>query len=70
VYRQEPYRGTLAQLPNVFLTAHQGSCSYEGRFQMEMGSAENTVKFLRGEAIPPGNIVWLPGMDAPTVAVD
>lgn len=70
VYRQEPYRGTLAQLPNVFLTAHQGSCSYEGRFQMEMGSAENTVKFQRGEAIPNGNIVWLPGMDAPAVAVD
>ncbi|TVR46044.1 MAG: hypothetical protein EA402_03185 [Planctomycetota bacterium] len=67
VYRKEPYRGPLAQLPNVILCCHQGSCSHDGRYAMEMGSAENTVAFLRGDPISPERIVWLPGMKAPAV---
>lgn len=60
VYRQEPYRGPLAQLPNVILCCHQGSCSHDGRYAMEMGSAGNAVAFLRGESIAAERIVWLP----------
>jgi D-3-phosphoglycerate dehydrogenase len=69
VYHHEPYRGPLAQLPNVFLCCHQGSCSFEGRYQMEMQSAENAVAFLRGQPIIDERIVWLPGMTAPAVEV-
>lgn len=67
VYRHEPYRGPLASLPNVFLCCHQGSCSHDGRYAMEMGAAENTVAFLRGEPIDPSRVVWLPGMARPAV---
>jgi phosphoglycerate dehydrogenase-like enzyme len=67
VYRKEPYRGPLAELPNVILCCHQGSCSHDGRYAMEVGSAENTVAFLKGETIAEDRIVWLPGMDAPAV---
>jgi len=56
-------------LPNVFLCCHQGSCSFEGRYQMEMQSAENAVAFLRGQPIIDERIVWLPGMPAPAVEV-
>lgn len=62
VYRHEPYKGPLATLPNVFLCCHQGSCSHDGRYAMEMQSAENAVAFSRGETIKPDRIVWLPGM--------
>lgn len=60
VFAQEPYDGPLCDCPRVFLTAHQGSCTIEGRYAMEVGAAENAIAFLRGEPIPPGNIVWLP----------
>lgn len=60
VYRHEPYRGPLSSLPNVILCCHQGSCSHDGRYAMEMGSAENAVAYLRGDAIPAERIVWLP----------
>ena len=65
VYHQEPYTGPLASLPNVFLTCHQGSCSHDGRYLMEVGSASNAVAFAHGKQIPPANIVWLPGMPIP-----
>jgi lactate dehydrogenase-like 2-hydroxyacid dehydrogenase len=65
VYRKEPYQGPLASLPNVILCCHQGSCSHDGRYDMEMGAAENTVAVLRGERLPPERIVWLPGLPAP-----
>ncbi len=61
VYRQEPYTGPLRDLPNVFLCCHQGSCSHDGRYAMEMGAAENTVAWHRQQAIPPDRIVWRPG---------
>jgi len=69
VYHHEPYRGPLAHLPNVFLCCHQGSCSHDGRYAMEMGAAENTVAFLRGEPIADGRAVWLPGMAEPAVEI-
>lgn len=67
VFRKEPYTGPLRELPNVFLCAHQGSCSHDGRYAMEMQSAENAVAFARGEALRPERIVWLPGMERPAV---
>ncbi len=65
VYHHEPYTGPLATLPNVFLCCHQGSCSYDGRYQMEMQSAQNAVDFALGQAINRERIVWLPGMHEP-----
>ncbi len=70
VYRQEPYRGPLARLPNVFLTCHQGSCSVDGRYAMEMQSAENAIAFAAGRPLLPGRVVWLPGMERPAVEVE
>jgi D-3-phosphoglycerate dehydrogenase len=67
VYHQEPYQGPLKNLPNVFLTCHQGSCSFDGRYAMEMHSAENAVAFAKGDRISHDRIVWLPGMSAPAV---
>ncbi len=67
VYHQEPYQGPLRNLPNVFLCCHQGSCSFDGRYAMEMHSAENAVAYALGAAISPERIVWLPGMSAPAV---
>jgi D-3-phosphoglycerate dehydrogenase len=69
VYRKEPYRGPLAKLPNVFLCCHQGSCSHDGRYAMEVQSAENAIAFMKGELIRPERIVWLPGMKEPAVEV-
>jgi len=68
VFRHEPYTGTLRDLPNVFLCAHQGSCSFDGRFAMEMQAAENAVAYATGNQIRPERVVWLPGMPAPTGA--
>jgi phosphoglycerate dehydrogenase-like enzyme len=62
VYHHEPYTGPLTQLPNVFLCCHQGSCSHDGRYAMEMQSAENAVAFARNEPIKPERVLWLPGM--------
>ena len=45
VYRKE-LPGPLADLPNV-ICCHQGSCSHDGRYDMEVGSAENTVHFAQ-----------------------
>jgi D-3-phosphoglycerate dehydrogenase len=69
VYHHEPYQGPLAALPNVFLCCHQGSCSFDGRYQMEVQSAENAVAFAAGRPLLPERIVWLPGMAAPAVEV-
>lgn len=65
VYREEPYHGPLRALPNVFLCCHQGSCSHDGRYAMEMGAADNAVRFARGEPIAQDNIVWMPGQPGP-----
>jgi D-3-phosphoglycerate dehydrogenase / 2-oxoglutarate reductase len=69
VYHKEPYVGPLTTLPNVFLTCHQGSCSHDGRYQMEIQSAENAVAFAQGKPIKPDRIVWLPGMSEPAVEI-
>lgn len=63
VYRKEPYRGPLTELANVILCCHQGSCSHDGRYAMEMGSAHNAINFQKQQTIAEDNIVWMPGMD-------
>lgn len=70
VYREEPYRGPLAALPNVLLCCHQGSCTVEGRLAMETQAAENAVAYAAGRPLPPERVVWLPGMAAPAVLLD
>ncbi len=60
VYHKEPYTGPLAQLPNVFLCCHQGSCSHDGRYLMEVGSADNAIKWQTGASISADNCVFIP----------
>lgn len=50
VYEMEPYiGGALCELDNIILTCHSGSCSAEARYLMELGAAEEIVRFSRGE---------------------
>ena len=60
VYEHEPYQGPLSDIPNVFLTAHQGSCSHTGRYQMETGSAGNAIDFWCGRPMDPQRTVYMP----------
>ncbi len=69
VYRKEPYVGPLTTLPNVITCCHQGSCSHDGRFAMEMGSAYNAINFKDGKEIADGHSVWLPGMEEIAVSL-
>ncbi|AXR65032.1 phosphoglycerate dehydrogenase [Leptospira mayottensis] len=51
VFEQEPYKGNLIELDNIILTEHMGSCSYDCRLLMEKGSAEEIIRFFRGESL-------------------
>jgi D-3-phosphoglycerate dehydrogenase len=42
-FEEEPYRGPLATLPQVVLTAHMGSYARESRIQMEQEAAHNLL---------------------------
>lgn len=42
-FEEEPYRGPLAALPQVVLTAHMGSYARESRIQMEQEAAQNLL---------------------------
>lgn len=46
-FEQEPYSGTLLQLPNVHVTAHMGSYARETRDLMEVEASTNLVNGLR-----------------------
>jgi D-3-phosphoglycerate dehydrogenase len=48
VFTKEPYSGPLSQLPNVILTQHMGSCSYDCRLAMESEATEDTIRFFNG----------------------
>jgi D-3-phosphoglycerate dehydrogenase len=50
VFRSEPYSGPLCALDNVVLTAHSGSCSTEARYLMELGAAQEVIRFLNNES--------------------
>lgn len=45
-FEQEPYRGPLAEMPQVLLTAHMGSYAREARAEMETEAVENLVRGL------------------------
>lgn len=49
VFRQEPYVGKLAKLPNVVLTPHIGSYASEAKLMMEIQAVENLMQGLRRE---------------------
>ena len=50
VFADEPYQGPLAQREDVILTCHMGSCSHQGRRDMELGAARAVVDWLEGRA--------------------
>jgi D-3-phosphoglycerate dehydrogenase len=47
VFSAEPYKGPLAKLENVVLTAHIGSYALECRIGMEVDAAQKVVDFFR-----------------------
>ncbi len=51
VFEKEPYLGPLAELENVILTQHMGSCSYDCRRDMEVQATEEIIRFFQGEAL-------------------
>ena len=65
VYRKEPYVGPLSTLSNIILCCHQGSCSHDGRYDMEMGSARNAINVRDKKAVPEANIVYMPEAASP-----
>lgn len=54
VFEEEPYKGPLCDLSNVYLTPHLGSCSTRSRFNMEMGAVEAVMNYVSGS--PVGNL--------------
>ncbi|MCB1193304.1 MAG: phosphoglycerate dehydrogenase [Leptospiraceae bacterium] len=51
VFEEEPYNGKLAKLKNVILTPHIGSCSFDCRKNMELGAAQEVLRFINGEKL-------------------
>ncbi|MBF0362917.1 MAG: phosphoglycerate dehydrogenase [Oligoflexia bacterium] len=55
VFSEEPYNSArdskLAQMKNIVLTAHMGSCTRTGRYLMEYGAAEAVVDFKCGRKL-------------------
>jgi D-3-phosphoglycerate dehydrogenase len=49
VFASEPYKGPLAGLDNVVLTAHIGSYAKECRIGMEMEAAHKVIDFFKKE---------------------
>ncbi len=51
VYEEEPYHGQLTLLENTILTEHIGSCSFDCRLLMELGAAEEAIRFFQGQPL-------------------
>ena len=49
VFACEPYKGPLAELDNVVLTAHIGSYALECRIGMEVEAAQKVIDFFQKE---------------------
>jgi D-3-phosphoglycerate dehydrogenase / 2-oxoglutarate reductase len=49
VFEEEPYSGELTNLENCLLSCHMGSCTRDARLQMELGAAQEVVRYFRGE---------------------
>ena len=50
-YEEEPYCGPLAELDNVLLTQHMGSCSFDCRASMEIQATQDVIRFFHGEQL-------------------
>ena len=46
VFKEEPYKGPLAELDNVILTPHIGAYAKELRVKMEIEAVENLIRGL------------------------
>jgi len=51
VFEEEPYAGSLTELPNCVLTSHMGSMSIDCRTRMEIEATEEAVRFLQGKKL-------------------
>jgi D-3-phosphoglycerate dehydrogenase len=51
VFTEEPYRGELAQLPNILLTSHMGSMTADCRARMEIEATHEAIRILDGEPL-------------------
>jgi D-3-phosphoglycerate dehydrogenase len=51
VFAEEPYRGELAELPNVLLTCHMGSMTADCRARMEIEATREAIRILDGEPL-------------------
>ena len=51
VFRNEPYFGKLAELPNCLLTAHMGSMSVDCRSRMEIEATEDVIRYFADEPL-------------------
>lgn len=51
VFEQEPYLGPLAELDNILLTQHMGSCSFDCRALMELQATEDVIRYFRHEPL-------------------
>ena len=47
VYAQEPYNGPLSRIPNVILTPHIATLTYESRLAMELEAVKNLLSFFQ-----------------------
>ena len=50
-FEDEPYCGPLAELDNVLLTQHMGSCSFDCHARMEIEATQDLIRFFKGEAL-------------------
>jgi D-3-phosphoglycerate dehydrogenase len=51
VFTEEPYRGELAQLPNILVTSHMGAMTADCRARMEIEAAREAIRILDGEPL-------------------
>ncbi len=49
VFEDEPYYGELTNLENCLMSCHMGSCTRDSRLQMELGAAQEVIRYFRGE---------------------
>jgi D-3-phosphoglycerate dehydrogenase len=50
-FEEEPYCGPLAELDNVLLTPHMGSCSFDCRVRMELEATQDLIRFFQREPL-------------------
>lgn len=51
VFSEEPYKGKFAELENILLTEHIGSCSFDCRLKMELEASLEIIRFFKNEKL-------------------